>query len=249
VGPLRERAPGGGVIGPLRAAGYLPRALRLVLGDGRLLALALIPTVLTLAAVLGGGALVFTAVEAWVGAAIAGHGAVVAFLLHLLAFSLALAVGYVLFIGVSLVATSPVAGRLSERAEELARGRRPPPVPLITDVARSVGHTLLELIVYLSSTGLLLLVPLVAPPAAPLVGLVGAIDTALLFAFDLFDLPLSRRGASFGEVWRFIGAHKGAALGLGGATALLMAVPGLGLFVAPVAVVAGTLLYCDLTPA
>jgi len=64
-------------------------------------------------------------------------------------------------------------------------------------------------------------------------------------AYDGFDFPLSRRGASFGAKWRFLVLHPGVTIGYGLATTVLYLVP-LALVVAPaISSVGATLVYLD----
>src|SRR5947207_11970084 len=68
--------------------------------------------------------------------------------------------------------------------------------------------------------------------------IVGLALAGLFIAYDGFDYPLSRRGASFGEKWRYLVTHPAQTIGFGAGATLLYLVP-LALFVAPPFVAAG----------
>ncbi len=63
---------------------------------------------------------------------------------------------------------------------------------------------------------------------------------AVLAAWDFLDYPFSLRKMGLRARLAFIGDHFGAVLGFGLTIALLLLVPGVGLFLLPVGVVAGT---------
>ena len=60
----------------------------------------------------------------------------------------------------------------------------------------------------------------------------------LFIAYDGFDYPLSRRGASFGKKWAYLASHPAQTIGFGVGATLLYLVP-LAFFVAPPFVAAG----------
>lgn len=63
---------------------------------------------------------------------------------------------------------------------------------------------------------------------------------SMLAAWDLLDYPFSLRKMGVRERLAFMSEHLGAVLGFGLAITLLLLVPGIGLFLLPVGVVAGT---------
>src|SRR5262249_5963334 len=107
----------------------------------------------------------------------------------------------------------------------------------------------LGVLLYLAIAVPLFVLHWVVPVLAPFLWICGVVQTALFFAFDAFNEPAHRRGASFGGKWRFIGKHLAESLGFGCGVALLMIVPFLSVIVTPVAIVGGTLLYLDLAAA
>ena len=151
-----------------------------------------------------------------------------------------------------LLATAPFAGVLSERAEHAHRGEKVEPQPwgqVLALSARGLGQAILGVLLYLAIAVPLFVLHWVVPVVAPFLWIAGIVQTALFFAFDAFNEPLHRRGASFGGKWRFIGKHLAESLGFGCGVALLMVVPFLSVIVTPVAIVGGTLLYLDLADA
>ena len=111
---------------------------------------------------------------------------------------------------------------------------------------RGVGQAILGVLLYLAIAVPLFAIHWFVPVLSPLIWIAGVVQAALFFAFDAFNEPLHRRGASFGGKWSFIGEHLAESLGFGIGVALLMAVPLLSIIVTPVAIVGGTLLYLDL---
>ena len=72
-----------------------------------------------------------------------------------------------------------------------------------------------------------------------------SVDT-LSLAYDGFDYPLARRGATFGAKWAFLASHPGLTAGYGLGATVLYLIP-LAVFVAsPFAAVGATLAYIDL---
>ena len=71
------------------------------------------------------------------------------------------------------------------------------------------------------------------------IGAIAGVALAGLFiAYDGFDYPLSRRGASFGKKWAYLATHPAQTIGFGVGATLLYLIP-FALFVAPSFVAAG----------
>lgn len=232
-----------------RGMGYFGRGWRVAFGDGRLVPFVLLPAAITVA-VAGGGALVaYRWAADFVARHAAGHGAIWGALVWLFVVVFVAATAYVLYVASCLLATAPFAGVLSERAEHAHTGEKVPPQSwrqVFALSARGLGQAILGVIVYLLIAVPLFLLHWLVPVAAPVVWIAGVVQAALFFAFDAFNEPLHRRGTSFGNKWRFIGAHLAESLGFGTGVALLMMVPLFSVIVTPVAIVGGTLLYLDL---
>jgi len=80
----------------------------------------------------------------------------------------------------------------------------------------------------------------VFPPVALVAVPLKLCVVALLVAWDFLDYPFSLRKMGIRERLDFISANFGAVLGFGLTIAVLLLVPGVGLFLLPVGVVAGT---------
>lgn len=232
-----------------RGMGYFGRGWRVAFGHGRVVPFVLLPAAVTVAVAGGGSFLAYRWAADFVARHSAGHGALWGALVWLFVVVFVLATAYVLYVASCLLATAPFAGVLSERAEHAHTGEPVAPQTWRQTMAlsmRGVGQAILGVLLYLAIAVPLFLLHWVLPVAAPLFWVAGIVQTALFFAFDAFNEPLHRRGASFGGKWRFIGAHLSESLGFGVGVALLMMVPFLSVIVTPVAVVGGTLLYLDL---
>jgi uncharacterized protein involved in cysteine biosynthesis len=261
------------VAGRLGAAAWafaLPwTALRLLVRERRLWALAALPLILSAGAALAAASAVvaqagsiyafarglFPSPEAavwwawlWVGPLRA-----LFFLLEALVFAgiaaLAVAAAFVL---ASLLG-SPFHDALSRRVEQLLTGCvQELHEPGLRGALRAAGRALREesrrllffAAVWLSIAAVGLLVPgaqLVAGPALALVSL-------LMLTLDAAGYTLDRRGLRFADKRRWVGRHPAEVLGFGLAALLVCAVPGVNLLALPVLVVAGTLLALRTEP-
>jgi CysZ protein len=144
--------------------------------------------------------------------------------------------GVVLFLVAQPLLLAVFADRLSERVERSLRGTAPA-VPFFASTGRALVHGLLKLVLY----GLALVVGLGLTAVSGVGSLVGVALGALFLAYDGFDYPLSRRGASFGKKWAYLARHPGQTLGFGLGATVLYLIP-LGVFVAPPFAAAGATL-------
>ncbi len=235
-----------------RGMGYFGRGWRVAFGERRLAPWVLLPALVTTVVAGGGAWLLWSSVGGFVHRHAAAHGAIIGAIVWLLAVLLVLATAYVLYVASCLVATAPFAGILSERAEQVHSGVPVPPTTwrhALTLSVRGVGQMLLGVMLYLAIAVPLFVVHWAVPALAPFLWIASVVQAALFFAFDAFNEPMHRRGASWGQKWRFVGAHLSESLGFGTGVALLMMVPLFSIIVTPVAIVGGTLLYLDLTAA
>jgi len=249
---MSETAKRGGRLGFFGAAGFVGRGFGFIFDHKALWPWVLAPALLTgLCTWLGTWAF-YRWAHAFVEAHTAGHNWLIAALLWVIFFVFVVGIAYVAFLVVSLVATAPFAGQISERTEKLATGEAPTQHGLghiVLESLRSLGHTLITLSIYVVAAALLFALQLFASPLAPFVWVLSLFVTGTFLAYDVFELALARRDKRFGEKWAYVGAHQREALGFGVTVALLLAVPGLGLIVPAVAVVGGTLLYVELEKA
>jgi len=230
-------------------ASYVTRGFSFAQAHPSLWPWVLAPAVLTLAAAAAGGAFAWRWGHAFVAAHTAGYGAILAFVVGLVLMVLAVGVAYVAYLAVSLVATAPFAGTLSERTEKLATGARVAPAGIagvVRSAARSTGHLLIALSIWMAIEVVLLIVQWVVTPLAPLLWPLNLLVTAVFLAYDAWDLSLSRREASFAVKWGTLKKHLAESLGFGVATALLLCIPGFGLLVPALAAIGGTLMFVEL---
>jgi CysZ protein len=229
--------------------GFFARGWRLAFAGGGLTVWVLMPALVAGVVTAGGTWATWHYLGAWLDRHGGGHGfgAWIAWILRAV---VALMTAYALYAASCVLATAPFAGALSERAEHHATGTPVPPQSwgrAIVLSLRGAGQALLGVSAYLAIALVLFVLHWVAVPLAPFLWVASLLQTALFFAFDAFNEPLHRRGAGFGQKWRFIGTHLAESLGFGLAVALLMMVPLVSIVVAPVAVVGGTLLHLELT--
>jgi CysZ protein len=232
-----------------RGMGYFGRGWRVAFGSGHVVPFVLLPALVTVAVAGGGSFLAWRWATDFVQRHAAGHGALWGAIVWLVVMLFVLATAYVLYVASCLLATAPFAGILSERAERVHTGEAVPPATWRQAMAlatRGLGHTILGVCLYVAIAVPLFVIHWAVPVLAPFIWVAGIVQTALFFAFDAFNEPLHRRGASWGKKWRFIGTHLAESLGFGSGVALLMMVPLLSIIVTPVAIVGGTLLYLDL---
>jgi CysZ protein len=235
-----------------RGMGYFGRGWRVAFGDGRVVPFVLLPAAVTVLVAGGGTWLAYRWAAEFVARHSAGHGALWGAIVWLFVVLFVVGTAYVLYVASCLLATAPFAGALSERAEHAHTGDKVAPQALRTVLAlsaRGLGQAILGVLLYLAIAVPMFVVQWVVPVLAPFVWIAGVVQAALFFAFDAFNEPLHRRGASFGGKWRFISTHMAESLGFGTGVALLMMVPLLSVIVTPVAIVGGTLLYLDLAAA
>lgn len=177
--------------------------------------------------------------------------AVAGWLLHALIILLAISVDMVLLILLGRVIAGPFLDLLSERVEQIASGREPPPFALgrvLVGMGMALRDALASLLRWLLLNLLILLLAFV-----PIVGAFAAvltwITTARLLAEELVDLPLARRLVPYRRRRKVLRGHRSLMLGFGLSSMLLLFVPLLDLVLLPVAAVGGTLLFCDLEAA
>ena len=225
------------------------RGLRFVVSHRALWPLIAAPALLTLLATLAGADAAWTWGHALIAHHLAGHGAFLATLLLIVFVLFVAGVAYLAFLAVSVVATAPFSGAISERVERLATGGAPGPEGFfaqLAEAARELVHTVFALAIYLALAAILFALHFFLPPLAPFTWPASLALTAIFLAYDAFDLPLSRRRASFARKWRCLWDHGAESLGVGVVVALLLAIPGLNLVVPAVAAASGTLLYLEL---
>jgi uncharacterized protein involved in cysteine biosynthesis len=130
---------------------------------------------------------------------------------------------------------------LCERVERRVTGDLPK-VSLLASVGRAAAHGILKLCLY----GLAFVVALALGAVTAGVGsIVGLALGGLFLAYDGFDFPLSRRGATFGAKWRYLALHPAQTIGYGLGATVFYLIP-LALVVAPsMTAVGATLVFLE----
>lgn len=162
-----------------------------------------------------------------------------AWLVWLFSFILAMAIGMVSYVVLGSVAAAPWLDELCARVEK-AEGTRlkAPDSPWWKLVAASIWNSVMPLAVFLPWAAFSLLLLLVPVYGAVTASFVWAYAGLKLLSFEFMDAPASRRG------WKWIRRreqfehNRWFYLGFAGMASLLLAVPVLNLFVLPAAVVA-----------
>ena len=157
-------------------------------------------------------------------------------------------------LGVSLVLqavlAAPFNDLLSERAEMQSLGRPPPPFSWARasrTLGRTLAHELARLLIYLGLMAPLFIATLLIPILGHAVfAVAGFCVSAMYSGYDCLDPCMSRREWSFARKWRVLREQRALTLGLGSGLTFGLLVPILGIFCLPMAVVGGTLLFCDL---
>ena len=149
--------------------------------------------------------------------------------------------GVVLFLIAQPLLLAVFSDQLSERVERDVLGKAQT-VPFLTSTGRALVHGLLKLVLY----GIALVVGLgLTAVTGGLGSLVGIALGGLSLAYDGFDYPLARRGASFGAKWAFLARHPGLTVGYGIGATVLYLIPFAVFVASPFAAVGATLAYID----
>src|SRR5262245_31281233 len=153
--------------------------------------------------------------------------------------------GVVLFLIGQPLLLAVFSDQLSERVERDVLGKAYT-VPFLTSTGRALVHGLLKLVLY--AVALVVGLGLTAVTGG-LGSLIGIALGGLSLAYDGFDYPLARRGASFGAKWAFLASHPGLTVGYGIGATLLYMIPFAVFVASPFAAVGATLAYIDLDKA
>jgi CysZ protein len=142
--------------------------------------------------------------------------------------------GVVLFLVAQPLLSAIFSDRLSEKVERQIKGDAPTE-PFLASAGRAIAHGLLKLVLYAAA---MLAAFVLSVWTAGFGAIAGLALAGLFIAYDGFDYPLSRRGASFGKKWAYLLKHPAQTIGFGAGATLLYLVP-FALFVAPPFVAAG----------
>lgn len=150
----------------------------------------------------------------------------------------------VVFVGVAGLIAGPFNEMLSEAVEEELLGKKGPPFAFgafVKEALVGIAHALRRL-----ATSLVWLVLLFALGFVPVIGTIAAFVIGLYLAasgcaYDCYDAVLARRAMSYRDKQAFLAAHRQRSLGIGGAVAGMLLVPGLNLIALGVGATAATL--------
>jgi uncharacterized protein involved in cysteine biosynthesis len=150
--------------------------------------------------------------------------------------------GVVLFLIAQPLLLAVFSDQLSERVERDVLGKAFT-VPLLTSTGRALVHGLLKLVLY--AVALVVGLGLTAVTGG-LGSLIGIALGAISLAYDGFDYPLARRGATFGAKWAFLARHPGLTVGYGIGATVLYLIPFAVFVASPFAAAGATLAYIDM---
>ncbi len=180
-----------------------------------------------------------------------GLGTVLGWGIAFLAVLVLLAAAAVLALVISQIVMAPLYTRLSERVEDAILQEsgefQSTAAESLMDEVRGVTHSLLTLAILC-----IVMVPILALNLIPGIGSVasavlGGIVSSFALAVEFTDGSLSRRRARWREKVGHAVAQLPVTMGLGAGIAVMMAIPFVSFFLVPVAVVAGTVVFCGLT--
>jgi CysZ protein len=158
-------------------------------------------------------------------------------------------VGLLIALVVAFSLAQPLSGfaleAIARRQEQALGGRTWPDQPFLAGALRSLRVSLTALALGLPVLALLALITFVAPPASVVTIPLKFLVTGLMAAYDFIDYPFSVRGAGVRERLAFMRANLSAVLGFGVAVALILLVPGAGLFLLPFGVAGATRLVVE----
>ena len=154
------------------------------------------------------------------------------------------AIGMVVAFVIAMSLAQPLSGfaleALARKQEISLGGRRWPAQPALAGAMRSLRVTLTALAVGLPILAVLALITVLFPPASVVTVPLKFVVTGVLAAYDLLDYPLSLRSQSVRDRVAFMRSNALAVLGFGVATAALLLIPGMGLFLLPFGVAGAT---------
>jgi len=129
---------------------------------------------------------------------------------------------------------------IARRQEIDLTGRQWPDQPFVASTLRSLRVSLAALFVSLPILAVLAVITLLVPPLSIITIPLKFLVTGLTAAYDFIDYPLSLRGSGVRSRLGFMKEHFWAVTGFGIAAALLLLIPGFGLFLLPFGVAGAT---------
>lgn len=158
-----------------------------------------------------------------------------------------LLVAFYLFTIVGNIIAAPFNGVLSEKVEELERSN-PLNLPLnlktiFRDARRAVMTEIKKILLFLVFFVPIFIVNFIPVFGSVLYSILIFLYTAFALTFTFTDYVLERKLMSFRQKWGILLRHKGLSLGFGGMCFALGLIPLVNLFIIPICVTGGTLLY------
>lgn len=158
---------------------------------------------------------------------------------------------FVLLIVISLntvpvLLLAPLQDPLSEATEALCGDHQSRPFSLgrmLAESTTSIGHTLARIAILLAGHALLFLLHFVPVVGSLAWTVLGSAWTMAWLATEYLDAPMARHLYHFRQVRSVVSRRLALSLGFGAALYVLLWVPILNLFMIPMAVVSGTLLF------
>lgn len=207
--------------------------LRMLIRQPALLALSLIPIILTLVLLvslaLGGSWLIGQMFSGLIGDQLRWLAEVVIFLL-------ALWLGYFIYLPLARALLAPFSEALSRKTHAINTGEA---IRSNLGWGRAMLEGLKVALLSLSIALAALVFSILFPPVGAPLGIVVAIS---LCGLEFLDVPLSARGLPLGKKLGVLGRNKSLALGFGAAGYLMLLIPGVNLLSLPVGVIGATLL-------
>jgi uncharacterized protein involved in cysteine biosynthesis len=154
--------------------------------------------------------------------------------------ALSLIGGALAFILLQPLLSAVFCDRLSEVVEKRIRGTVPT-MPLLKSIAHALLHGVLKLALY----GIAIVIGFVLFAATGVGSLVGVALGAIFLAYDGFDYPLARRGASFAGKWAYLARNPGLAVGYGLGAYVMYLVPLAFVVAPPFSAVGATLAFLE----
>jgi CysZ protein len=153
------------------------------------------------------------------------------------------------FLSFASLIAAPFNEMLSESIEAIVTGRpgeRFRFFGFLRDLVVGMAHALRRVILYLTVIAALFLASWIIPVlGAAVAAVIGAIVTARFASYDAYDAVWSRRRWRYADKTAYLRQRRFRTLGLGGAVAALLLVPGLNLVALSVGASAATLAFLD----
>ncbi len=158
-----------------------------------------------------------------------------------------LGLGYVFFVAIVSVLTTPFCEMLSEAVEEEHTGKAAPPFSLATlvrDLLLGITHSIRRILLFLGSVILLFILGTLIPVVGTFIALaLGAWFTSRFAAYDCYDTVWARKGTSYQDKTNYLKTHRSYATGLGLGVAAMALVPVANALAFPLGSIAATRAY------